>query len=92
MTDICQSWQGHGSLASVLEMGRPVFSAHGRSLLEAAGQQAMAGPSAQGLLEAIAADLRTRLPALKTCEVHDGRWDAEEVKRWVVATPAVLVA
>ena len=52
----------------------------------------MAGPSAQGLLEAIAGDLRTRLPALKTCEVHDGRWDAEEVKRWVVATPAVLVS
>ena len=52
----------------------------------------MPGPGTQGLLEAIAGDLRTRLPALKTCEVHDGRWDAEEVKRWVVATPAVLVA
>ena len=52
----------------------------------------MPGPNTQGLLEAIAGDLRTRLPALKTCEVHDGRWDAEEVKRWSVATQAVLVA
>ena len=44
------------------------------------------------LLDAIAAKLRGDLPALKTCEVHDGRWDADELERWSVATPALLIA
>lgn len=52
----------------------------------------MPGPSTQGLLEAIAGDLRTRLPALRTCAVHDGRFHAAEIERWSMATPAVLVA
>lgn len=52
----------------------------------------MPGPSTQGLLEAIAGDLRTRLPALKTCGVHDGRFQAAELRRWSLAAPAVLVA
>ena len=43
-------------------------------------------------LEAIAADLRLQLPKLRTCEVHDGGWDAAEVKRWPVGAPALLVA
>ena len=43
-------------------------------------------------LEAIAADLKRQLPKLRTCEVHDGGWDAAEVKRWPVGTPALLVA
>ena len=46
----------------------------------------------QELLTAIAADLRMQLPALRSCEVHDGRWDAAEVKRWSIPTPALLVA
>jgi len=52
----------------------------------------MPGPSTQGLLEAIAGDLRTRLPALRTCAVHDGRFHDAELRRWSMATPAVLVA
>ena len=43
-------------------------------------------------LEAIAADLKRQLPKLRTCEVHDGGWDAAEVKRWSVGAPALLVA
>ena len=46
----------------------------------------------QDLLEAIASDLHAQLPSLKTCTVHDGRWDEGEVKRWSRATPALLVA
>ena len=52
----------------------------------------MTGPRTQALLDAIAADLRARLPALKSCKSHDGRWDADEVKRWAVQTPALVVA
>ena len=44
------------------------------------------------LLAAIAAELRGRLPKLRSCEVHDGKWDASELKRWTVRTPAVLIA
>ena len=44
------------------------------------------------LLDAVAADLRAQLPALKTCEAHDGSWDPAEVKRWAVQTPAMLIA
>ena len=43
-------------------------------------------------LEAIAEDLRAQLPALRTCEVHDGSWNAAEIKRWSVGTPALLTA
>ena len=50
------------------------------------------GPRTQALLDAIAADLRVQLPALKSCKTHDGRWDAGEVKRWAVQTPALVVA
>ena len=46
----------------------------------------------QELLTAIAADLRAQLPALRSCEVHDGRWDEAEVKRWSIPTPALRVA
>lgn len=50
-------------------------------------------PSILGLLDAIAADLRSRLPDLRDeCNVHDGRWNIEEVKRWAVRSPALLVA
>ena len=44
------------------------------------------------LLEAIVADVRAQLPKLRSCEVHDGRWDAAEVRRWTIRAPAVLVA
>lgn len=44
------------------------------------------------LLDAIAVELRGDLPALKTCEVHDGRWGDDELKRWSRNTPAVLIA
>lgn len=45
------------------------------------------------LLEAIADTVRARLPlpALKTCRVHDGRWDAAELKRRTLAAPAAFV-
>ena len=49
-------------------------------------------PSTNELLTAIAADLRSYLPALKTCAPHDGRWDAAELQRWSVGTPAVMIA
>ena len=45
----------------------------------------------QRLLEAIAADLSDQLPQLCTCQVHDGRWDVEEVQRWSRSTPALFV-
>ncbi|MCY4584897.1 MAG: DUF1834 family protein [Bryobacterales bacterium] len=48
--------------------------------------------STQALLAAIVADLRRQLPALKSCEIHDGRWNADELKRWAVGAPAILVA
>ena len=44
------------------------------------------------LLTAIAAELLGRLPGLSSCEVHDGKWDAAELMRWTVRTPAVRVA
>ena len=44
------------------------------------------------LLTAIAAELRGQLPGLSSCEVHDGKWDAAELMRWTVLTPAVRVA
>lgn len=46
----------------------------------------------RGLLDAITGDLRAQLTGLRTCEVHDGRWDADEIKRWSKRTPAMLVA
>ena len=44
------------------------------------------------LLEAIAVDVGARLTALSSCQVHDGKWDEAELKRWTVSTPAVLIA
>lgn len=52
----------------------------------------MTAPKINGLLDAIADDIRVWLPALKTCRVHGGRWAAGEIKRWAVAAPAVAVA
>ena len=46
----------------------------------------------QDLLEAIVADLRGQLPSLRSCEVHDGKWDLAEVKRQTILAPAVLIA
>ncbi len=45
-----------------------------------------------GLLTAIAAELRLRLPGLSSCEVHDGKWNESELMRWTVLTPAVRIA
>lgn len=44
------------------------------------------------LLAAITAEILAALPALKTCDVHDGAVDFEEIRRWSRAAPAVLVA
>ena len=59
-------------------MERPVISAHGARL--------------NALLEAIADGVREALPELKTCAVHDGRFQAAELRRWSLRSPAVLIA
>ena len=59
-------------------MERPVFS----------GQRARLNE----LLEGVAGGVREALPALKTCAVHDGRFQAAELRRWSLRAPAVLVA
>lgn len=40
----------------------------------------------------IAAYIKQQLPALQACEPHGGRFSPEELKRWAVKGPAVLVA
>ncbi len=42
--------------------------------------------------EAIAASIKGVLPALKTCEVHPGRFDEKELRRVAAKAPAVFVA
>lgn len=44
------------------------------------------------LRQAIVDDLTANLPALKTCEGHGGRFDANEVKRVAAKAPALFVA
>lgn len=44
------------------------------------------------LLNGIVADLRTRFPELKTCEVHDGFLDSAELARIGTRTPAMFVS
>ena len=52
----------------------------------------MTGPRLNTLLAAIAREILTALPALKTCDVHDGRFGLKEVTRWSREAPAVLVS
>ena len=59
-------------------MERPVFSPR--------------GPRLNALLEAVAGGVREALPDLKTCAVHDGRFQAAELRRWSLRAPAVLIA
>ncbi|WP_178860824.1 phage protein Gp37 [Thiomicrorhabdus cannonii] len=44
------------------------------------------------LLNAIKDDLKQRFSALKTCEVHPGRFNLGELKRLSAKTPALLVS
>jgi hypothetical protein len=43
-------------------------------------------------LNAVKDRLNTVLPALKSCDVHDGRFDVSELKRIATQAPAVFVA
>ncbi len=49
-------------------------------------------PSLEALLESIAARLHEAFPALKACEVHDGRFDLPELRRIATRTPAMFTA
>ena len=62
----------------MLEMERPVISPHRPRLNE--------------LLEAIAGGVREALPDLKTCAVHDGRFQAAELRRLSLRATAMLIA
>lgn len=44
------------------------------------------------VLEAVAAGIKSRLPELAACEVHDGRFDAGELARISARTPACFTA
>ena len=44
------------------------------------------------LLNAIKDDLKARFNELKTCEVHPGRFNLEELKRLSAKTPALLIS
>jgi len=48
--------------------------------------------SIASMRRAIAAQLKVVVPGLRTCEPHQGRIDAAELKRVWQATPAVLIA
>ena len=43
-------------------------------------------------LTAVAEEIKTWLPDLKSCRPHDGRFDLPEVKRFALQAPAVLVS
>ena len=43
-------------------------------------------------LKAVAAEIKVWIPDLRTCDVHDGRFDLAELKRRTLQTPAVLVS
>lgn len=45
-----------------------------------------------GALDAIVATIGAAFPALKTCEKHPGKFDADEIKRQAVRTPAIFVS
>ena len=49
-------------------------------------------PRLNELLDGVAGGVREALPELKTCAVHDGRFQAAELRRWSLRAPAVLVA
>lgn len=62
-----------------MEMERQVLSPH--------------RPRLNVLLEAVATGVRGALPDLKTCAaVHDGSFQAAELRRWSLQSPAVLIA
>lgn len=44
------------------------------------------------LLNSIKTQLETQFPELKTCEIHDGRFDVSELKRVSTKTPAMHVS
>lgn len=52
----------------------------------------MTSPRLNTLLAAVCSEILAALPALKTCDVHNGEVDVEEIRRWSRAAPAVLVA
>ena len=43
------------------------------------------------LLKAIQTAVKGRLPSLRQCDIHGGRFDGEELKRRAARTPAVLI-
>ena len=43
-------------------------------------------------LKAVAAEIKVWIPDLKTCTVHDGRFDRDGLKRFSLQTPAILVS
>ncbi len=49
------------------------------------------GPRLGTLLAAVASEILRVMPALKTCDVHDGEVNVEEIRRWSRRAPAVLV-
>lgn len=44
------------------------------------------------LRTAIVDAIDTGIPALRTCQAHGGRFDVEELRRWAIQAPAVVVA
>jgi hypothetical protein len=44
------------------------------------------------LLNSIKTQLNTQFPELKTCEIHDGRFDVAELKRVSTKTPAMHIS
>lgn len=44
------------------------------------------------LLRSVCSTISGWMPDLAACEIHDGRFDLEEIKRWAVNTPSIRVA
>ncbi|NVK42112.1 MAG: hypothetical protein HWE39_12800 [Oceanospirillaceae bacterium] len=44
------------------------------------------------ILDGIKTQLKTQFPELKTCEIHDGRFDVSELKRVSTKTPAMHIS
>ncbi|WP_330925244.1 hypothetical protein [Candidatus Sororendozoicomonas aggregata] len=49
-------------------------------------------PALGRFLDGVRATLKGRLPALKQCELHGGRFDASELKRLSAAAPAIYLS
>ena len=81
-----------GSLAAALTKQSPGVKPVAAAFVGTAGGLATALRKQRPGVKPIAADLRRQLPKLRSCEVHDGGWDAAEAQRWPVAAPALLAA